>query len=74
MYAMLSVIMFSTIDWYMLSEDAGFDNLMCRFDEIQHLLHFVPRCVLVASLRACVLASLADLPPASAGGQATRWL
>ena len=58
----------------LLSEYDGFGNFMCRFDQIQHFFHLVSCCVLVASLRACVLACLADLPPASARGQATLWL
>ena len=35
MYAMLSVIMLSTIYWYILSEYDGFGNFTCRYDEIQ---------------------------------------
>ena len=64
------VVMLSTIYWYILSEYDGFGNLMCRFDEIQHFFHLGSCCILVASLRVCVLACLADLPPASACGQA----
>ena len=47
----------------------------CRFDEILLFFHLVScRVRMIAFLRACVLACLADLPPGSACGQATRWL